>query len=101
MKFTINVKLCTFGAKNSGTEYKMEEEKLDEITEDLEVIISGSLKVGKQCAKAASKGYQILEFIVRTFISKKKISYLIYTSYWFTHIFNTVFRHEDRTWSRT
>ena len=46
-----------FGAKNSGAEYKMEDEKLDEIIaeKDSRVIINSSLKVGKQCAKAATK----------------------------------------------
>lgn len=34
-------------------------------------MISRSLKVGKQCARAASKGNQILGLIERTFISKK------------------------------
>jgi hypothetical protein len=75
MKFNIaKCKVMHIGAKNSGAEYKMKDEKLDEIIEekDLGVIISSSLKVGKQCAKAASKGNQILGLIKRTFISKQK-----------------------------
>jgi ribonucleases P/MRP protein subunit RPP40 len=59
---------------NPEAAYKMEDEKLDEINEEknLGVIIRRSLKVGKQCAKAACRGNQFLRLIKRTFISKKK-----------------------------
>lgn len=58
----------------------MKELKLTEITEekDLGVIISNYLKVGKQCAKAANKGNQILGLIKRTIISRKKIIVNLY-----------------------
>ena len=75
MKFNIaKCKVKHIRAKNSGADYKMENTKLDKITEekDLELIISRNLKVGKQCAKAASKGNQILGLLKRMFISKKK-----------------------------
>jgi ribonucleases P/MRP protein subunit RPP40 len=60
----------------------LEDTILEEINEekDLGVIISRSLKVGKQCAKAASKGNQILGLIKRTFISKKKNILNLYKS---------------------
>ena len=66
--------VMNFGAKNVKAEHKMEELKLAEITEekDLGVIISNDFKAGKQCAKVANKGNQILGLIKRTIISKKK-----------------------------
>ena len=39
---------------------------------DLGIIITDNLKVGAQCAKAASKGYQILGLISRTIESRDK-----------------------------
>ena len=55
-------KVMHFGKNNAKAEYKRNERKLAEITEekDLGVIISNDLKVGKQCDKAANKGNQIL-----------------------------------------
>jgi 5-carboxymethyl-2-hydroxymuconate isomerase len=58
MKFNIaKCKVRLIGTKHLEEEYKMADEKIDEITEeiDLGVIISRSLKTGKQCAKAACR----------------------------------------------
>jgi hypothetical protein len=75
MPFNIEkCKVMHFGNKNVEAKYCMNNFKLDVITEekDLGVIISNKFKVSKQCAKAASKGNQILGLIKRTFISKEK-----------------------------
>ena len=75
MSFNVDkCKVMHFGKNNAKAEYKMNEQKLAEITEekDLGVIISNDLKVSKQCGKAASKGNQILGLIKRTIISRKK-----------------------------
>ena len=66
--------------KNS--EYKTNERKLAENTEenDLEVINSNDLKVGKQCDKAANKGNQILGLINRIIISRKKVILNLYNT---------------------
>jgi hypothetical protein len=75
MKFNIDkCKVMHFGAKNPEVEYNMNNVKLEVISEekDLGVVISNTFKVSKQCAKAASKGNQILGLIKRTFISKEK-----------------------------
>ena len=76
-QMSFNVEKCKvmhFGKNNAKAEYKMNERRLAEITEekDLGVIISNDLKVSKQCDKAASKGNQILGLIKRTVISRKK-----------------------------
>ena len=55
-QMSFNVDKCTvnhISKKNEKAEYKMKERILSEITEenDLGVIISNDLKVGKQCSK--------------------------------------------------
>jgi hypothetical protein len=75
MSFNIDkCKVMHFGANNLEIEYRMDNVKLEVIKEekDLGVIISSNFKVGKQCAKAANKGNQILGLIKRTFILKEK-----------------------------
>ena len=67
-----NVEKCKvmhIGLRNQNTKYQMGGKELSEVTEerDLGVIVSKDLKVGKQCAKAANKGNQILGMIFRTF----------------------------------
>lgn len=75
MPFNIDkCKVMHFGRNNVEAKYCMNNFKLDVINEekDLGVIISNNFKVSKQCAKAASKGNQILGLIKRTIISKDK-----------------------------
>jgi len=72
-----NVEKCKvmhIGLRNQNTKYQMGGKELSEVTEerDLGVIVSKDLKVGNQCAKAASKGNQILGMISRTFECKNK-----------------------------
>ena len=76
-QMSLNVDKCKvmhFGKNNAKAEYKMNERRLAEITEEkaLGVIISNNLKADKQCDKAANKGNQILGLIKRTIISRKK-----------------------------
>jgi ribonuclease P/MRP protein subunit RPP40 len=75
MSFNIEkCKVMHLGYNNGEAKYFMGGRELAVVKEekDLGVIISQDLKVSKQCAIAAKKGYQMLGLIYRTFISKKK-----------------------------
>ena len=75
MAFNIEkCKVMHIGRNNTNSQYSMGGKVLAEVEEekDLGVIVSKDVKVSKQCAAAAKKGYQILGLISRTFICKKR-----------------------------
>ena len=72
-----NVDKCTvmhMGKKNRKFRYEMNGIQLKEITEerDLGVLVHASATTSMQCAKAASKGNQVLGMIRRTMVSRDK-----------------------------
>ena len=63
---------------------------------DLGVYVDHNFKVGKQCAKAAAKGNQILGLISRTFVTRsKEVMMTLHKSHWNTVC--TVCKHGGRT----
>ena len=67
-------KVMHLGRKNKGAQYSLGGRQLGvvKLEKDLGVIISDDLKVAIQCGKAASKGYQALGLVSRTFVSRKR-----------------------------
>src|ERR1043165_6201991 len=71
---TSKCQVMHLGKKNSEEIYMIDGVPLEAAKEerDLGIIITDNLKVGAQCPKAASKGYQILGLISKTIESRDK-----------------------------
>ena len=67
-------KVIHFGSRNAEADYSMEGSNLESITEerDLGILIHNSLKVEKQCMKAANAANQMLGMIKRSFTFHEK-----------------------------
>lgn len=66
-------KVMHMGGNNREESLELDGIALEVVEEerDLGVVVSRDMKVAVQCGRAASKGYQVLGMIGRTFISKK------------------------------
>lgn len=76
-QMSFNVEKCKvmgLGFRNKKVSYLINGRVLERVHEekDLGIVISSDLKVGRQCAKAASKGNQILGMIYRTFSTRDR-----------------------------
>jgi ribonucleases P/MRP protein subunit RPP40 len=75
MDFNVDkCKVMHIGRGNKGETFMMGGKNLAEVKEekDLGIIMCDNLKMARQCAVAAKKGYQVLGMIARAFVSKKK-----------------------------